>query len=135
MPTFDRGPVHLHYTDTGDPRAPAVLCLAPGGMRSMALAWSRSPYDPRSRLADLRVVAMDQRNAGASRAPVTARDGWASYTDDQLALADHLGLDRFAVVGMCIGCTFAARLARAAPDRIRAAVMLQPIGLHDNRAS
>ena len=134
MPVFSRGAVHLHYLDVGDPSAPAVLLLAPGGMNSVAMLWRRQLWDPIECLPDHRIIAMDQRNAGRSSAPVSGADGWHSYTDDQLALMDHLGLERFAVIGMCIGGPFILSLCRAAPRRVRAAVMFQPIGLWENRA-
>ena len=76
---------------------------------------------------------MDQRNTGTSFAPVTAADGWDDYAADQLGLMDHLGIDRFAVVGMCIGGAFIAKLLVDAPDRVTAAVAMQPIGLDANQ--
>lgn len=133
MPCFSRGDVHLHFTEAGDPAGPAVLLLAPGGMNSAVSLWRRQLWDPLDRLEGHRVIAMDQRNAGRSTAPVSGADGWHSYTADQLALMDHLGIDGFSVVGMCIGGPFILSLCRAAPQRIAAAVMFQPIGVHDNR--
>ncbi len=114
-----------------------MLCLAPGGLSaSRTELWSRMPWNPLQELADgYRVVAMDQRNTGTSFAPVTGGDGWGSYAGDQLALMDALGIDRFAVVGMCIGGAFLLRLLEAAPERITAAVALQPIGRDDNLAT
>jgi pimeloyl-ACP methyl ester carboxylesterase len=79
------------------------------------------------------VVAMDQRNAGRSRAPIRATDGWHVYTEDQLALMDHLGLERFHLVGMCIGGPYCMGLIQAAPARVASAVLFQPIGLENNR--
>jgi len=131
MPHVDLGPARIHYTEHRDPTGPPVLLLAPGGMRSAAAWWSRSPWDPRARLDGLRVIAMDQRNAGSSTAPVRPGDGWHSHTEDQVALLDHLGLDEVDVVGMCIGGPYAVRLAHA--GRVRRAVVFQPIGLDDNR--
>ena len=111
-----------------------MLLIAPGGMRSAIPFWQRAPWDPVTHLEDThRVVAMDQRNAGASRAPVDGDEVWHTYTADQLALMDHLGVDRFHVVGMCIGGSFAMGLIQSAPDRVVSAVLLQPIGLDDNR--
>jgi pimeloyl-ACP methyl ester carboxylesterase len=79
------------------------------------------------------VITMDQRNAGDSWAPVTGDESWASYTDDQLALLDHLGVDRFHVVGMCIGGPFILGLLQAAPERVDRVVALQTIGQDGNR--
>jgi pimeloyl-ACP methyl ester carboxylesterase len=79
---------------------------------------------------------MDQRNAGRSSAPITSQDGWASYTADHLALLDHLQLHRVHVMGGCIGSSYCLGLCRAAPDRVTAAVLQNPIGLSaDNRGS
>jgi alpha/beta hydrolase fold/GMC oxidoreductase len=80
-----------------------------------------------------RVVAMDQRNAGRSRTRINAIDDWRTYAGDHLALADHLGLDRFHVMGGCIGASFCLTLCELAPNRITAAVLQNPIGHADNR--
>jgi len=62
-----------------------------------------------------------------------AEDGWDTYTADHLGLLDHLGIDRFHVVGMCIGGPYIMGLLKAVPQRAASAVMLQPIGLDNNR--
>ena len=41
---------------------------------------------------------------------------------------DHLGIDKFMVMGFCIGGPFIWNLLRRAPDRIVAAVLAQPSG-------
>jgi pimeloyl-ACP methyl ester carboxylesterase len=97
-------------------------------------AWEGKPFNPlRALPADYRLIAMDQRNAGQSWAPISAQDGWNDYTNDQLALMDHLGFEKFHVVGMCIGGAYAMNLINAAAARIASAVLLQPIGLENNR--
>jgi len=132
MPLFERDQVQIHYEEAGS--GFPVLLLAPGGMRSAIPFWQNAGWDPLTALSDgFRVIAMDQRNAGESRAPVHASDGWQSYTGDQLALLDHLGVDRFLAVGMCIGGPFGLGLAQQAPERLAGAVLFQPIGLDDNR--
>src|SRR6266545_1991454 len=96
------GDTRLHYEVEGD--GYPVLLLAPGGMRSTIEMWNRMPWNPRSSLRDwYRVIGMDQRNAGASHAPVRATDGWDTYAQDQLALLDHLGVEQCHLIGMCIG--------------------------------
>jgi pimeloyl-ACP methyl ester carboxylesterase len=80
-----------------------------------------------------RVVAMDQRNAGRSRTRIFASDDWHIYAADHLALANHLGLDRFHVMGGCIGASFCLTLCELAPSRIVSAVLQNPIGHADNR--
>ncbi len=130
MPTFTRGNITIQYEVHGD--GPALLLLAPGGLRSATAIWGRAPYSPIAEFAsEFRVITMDQRNAGASCAPVSASDGWQTYTDDHLALLDELQVERCRVLGMCIGCTFALGLILRAPERVSAAVLQQPIGLSD----
>jgi pimeloyl-ACP methyl ester carboxylesterase len=127
MPLVTRGDTTIHYEEEGS--GFPVLLFAPGGMRSSIPFWDRAPFHPvRELAAQHRVVAMDQRNAGASRAPVRASDGWDTYAADHVALLDHLGIARCHVLGGCIGGAFALRLATSAPDRVGALVLQQPIG-------
>ncbi|HEY2221897.1 alpha/beta hydrolase [Actinomycetospora sp.] len=129
---MDNGDVRIHFEEMGE--GFPVLTFAPGGMRSTIEAWSNAPWDvPGAVAADHRVILMDQRNSGDSFAPVQASDGWDSYTDDHVALLDHLGIERCHLLGMCIGGSFIANLLARAPERVAAAVCLQPIGLDDNR--
>jgi len=134
MATFTRGDVTLYFEEHGS--GFPILLIAPGGMRSELALWDRAPWNPIEVLAPhYRVIAMDQRNAGRSTAPVRATDSWHVYTEDQLALLDHLGVDRFHVAGMCIGGSYGLALARAVPDRVTSAVLFQPIGLDGNRSA
>jgi len=132
MATFTRGDTSIHYEEHGSGHP--VLLFAPGGMRSNLAYWGKAPFDPVRELAgQFRVITMDQRNAGQSRGPVRASDGWHTYAEDHVALLDHLGIDRCHVLGMCIGCSFCLGLIGAVPGRVAAAVLEQPIGFHDNR--
>ncbi|MEQ3554914.1 alpha/beta hydrolase [Pseudonocardia nematodicida] len=132
MPTFERPGATLHYEERG--AGSPVLLIAPGGLRSTISAWDRAPWNPIEHLSGrYRVIAMDQRNAGSSAGEVHGTDGWSTYTADQLALLDHLGVDEFGVLGMCIGGSYTASLLATAPDRVRAAVTLQPIGRDGNQ--
>lgn len=134
MASFTRGDATIHYDDEGE--GDPILLIAPGGMRSANDIWNGVPWNPRAALAGShRLIGMDQRNAGRSTAPVSADDGWSTYTADQLALLDHLGIDRCHVLGMCIGGPYIFGLLRAAPERFRSAVMLQPVGIDANRAA
>lgn len=132
MASFEHKGSTLAYEIHGE--GPAVLALAPGGMRSATALWGNAPFNPLSVLSDrFTVISMDQRNAGASRGPVRKDDGWDSFLEDQLALLDHLGIERCAALGMCIGGPYVMNLLRAQPERFFAGVLLQPIGLDDNR--
>lgn len=130
MPTWESEGRKIHYEEYGD--GFPVLLLAPGGMNSTLEAWARIPWNPIQRLAGhFRVIAMDQRNAGLSSAPISGEDGWATYTGDHVGLLDALGIERCHVLGCCIGGPYALGLMEAAPERVAGAVLLQPIGLSD----
>ena len=73
---------------------------------------------------------MDQRNAGRSRGAIAADHGWHTYAADHLALMDHLGHKRFHTLGGCIGSSYCLKLCEVAPERVSAAVLQNPIGLH-----
>jgi pimeloyl-ACP methyl ester carboxylesterase len=127
MPTFERNGISIYYEVHGE--GFPLLLLAPGGVRSSIQVWSRAPYDPiRELSANFRVIALDQRNAGGSRAPIRASDGWHVYTEDHLALLDHLHVERAHLLGSCIGPSFELALIAAAPERVTSAVLQQPIG-------
>jgi pimeloyl-ACP methyl ester carboxylesterase len=141
MPVFTRPEAEIYYEVHGSGHP--VLLFAPGGLRSQLAFWRHSPSNPDAAppwmnpMAELSgrftVIGMDQRNAGGSRGRVTAADGWQTYADDHLALMDHLGHQRFHVMGGCIGASFCLTLCERAPERVTAAVLQNPIGLHDNR--
>ena len=130
MPSFRHGDATIHYEEFG--RGFPILTFAPAGLQSTIEVWSKpmAPIDPTTEWADtFRVIAMDQRNAGGrSRAPITAKDGWDTYTGDHLALLDHLGIQRCHLYGQCIGGSFIFNLLKAAPARVASAVLAQPIG-------
>ena len=128
MPFVDSGGARIWYTEqgTGFP----MLTLAPGGMRSGASLWDAAAINPLTAYAgQYTMIAMDQRNAGQSAGPLEAGDPWGAYAADQLAVMDHLGIDRFLVFGCCIGGPFILKLCELAPERVVAAVLEQPVGI------
>ena len=140
MPIYERAGANIYYEEYGLPLAAAdpsavssILLIAPGGMKSAISFWQSTPWNPIEQLADnYHIVAMDQRNAGQSSAPVTADDGWQTYADDQLGLMTHLGIDQFHAVGMCIGGPYCLGMIRSAPQRILSATLFQTIGRDAN---
>jgi pimeloyl-ACP methyl ester carboxylesterase len=130
MPIFRHHDASIHYEEFG--QGFPILAFAPAGLQSTIEVWSRpaAPINPTTELAaSFRVIAMDQRNAGGrSHAPITASDGWHTYTGDHLALLDHLGIDRCHLYGQCIGGSFIMSLLKAQPARVASAVLAQPIG-------
>jgi len=143
MPVLQREGAEIYYEVHG--AGPPLLIFAPGGLRSQLAFWRASPSNPDAPAPWMNpmvalaphftVVAMDQRNAGRSRAKIAAGDGWHSFAEDHLALMDHLGHRRFHVMGGCIGASFCLKLAEMAPERIGAAVLQNPIGFDNNRAT
>ncbi len=132
MPVFSDQDVHLYYEEYG--AGFPILLFAPGGMRSSIPFWEGSQWNPIESLSPhFRVIAMDQRNAGKSTAPIKGTDGWHVYTEDHLRLLDHLQIDRCHVLGGCIGGPYCFGVMQAAPDRVAAAVLQQTIGLENNR--
>lgn len=132
MPFFERDNVKLYYEEHG--QGFPVLLIAPGGMRSAVPFWSGTPWNPIEQISPhYRVIAMDQRNAGQSVGPISASDSWHTFTGDQLALLDHLGVDKFHVGGMCIGGPYIMGLIKAAPERVASAIVFQTIGLDGDR--
>src|SRR6266851_2283144 len=79
---------------------------------------------------EYRCISMDLRNAngGQSSGPLEIDRPWEAYADDQLGLMDHLRIREFMVMGFCIGGPFIWNLLRRAPERIVAAVLVQPSG-------
>jgi len=132
MPVFERDDIKIYYEIHGE--GFPVLLFAPGGMQSALSFWAGSPWNPITALSPhFKVIAMDQRNAGQSSAPVTSEDGWHSYTEDHIALLDHLKADQCHILGGCIGGPYCFGLMQAQPGRVTAAIIQQTIGLDNNR--
>ena len=130
MPVYEKGPVHIHYQEAG---SGFPLLLIPGGGLNSTLSFftTTAPFNAIEEFKrEYRCIAMDLRNAngGQSSGPVETERPWDAYADDQLGLMDHLGIDKFLVMGFCIGGPFIWNLLRRAPDRIVAAVLAQPSG-------
>ena len=126
---YERGAVRIHYEEAG---SGFPLLLIPGGGLSGTIAnLASAVFNPIEELkGEYRCIMADLRNApaGQSTGPLEVERPWDSYTDDQLSLMDHLGIDRFMVMGFCIGGPFVWNLLRRAPDRVVAAVLAQPSG-------
>jgi pimeloyl-ACP methyl ester carboxylesterase len=129
MATYERGPVRIHYEEagTGFP----LLLIAGGGLNSTIAGLKRGdPFNPIDEFkGEYRCIAADLRNApdGQSTGPLEADRPWDGHTDDHLGVMDHLRIDKFMVMGFCIGGPFIWNLLKRAPDRI-VAVLAQPSG-------
>jgi pimeloyl-ACP methyl ester carboxylesterase len=125
---YEKGGVRIHYEEAGS--GFPLLLIAGGGLNSTISALS-NPFDPIPEFkGEYRCIASDLRNAnnGESSGPLEIDRPWDAYTDDHLGLMDHLGIEKFMVMGFCIGGPFIWNLLRRAPNRIVAAVLAQPSG-------
>jgi pimeloyl-ACP methyl ester carboxylesterase len=66
-------------------------------------------------------------------ADVKPDHGWHTFAGDHFALMDHLGFDKFFVMGGCIGGSYCLEAIEHDTRRIPAAVLQNPIGLWENR--
>jgi len=130
MPTYEKGNVRIHYEQTGS--GFPLLLIAGGGLNATISFFTQgAPFNAIDEFkGEYRCIAADLRNAvnGQSSGPLEVDRPWDSYTDDQLGLMDHLGIDKFMVMGFCIGGPFIWNLLRRAPNRVVAAVLAQPSG-------
>jgi pimeloyl-ACP methyl ester carboxylesterase len=131
MPIYERGDVRIHYEERG---SGFPLLVIPGGGLNSTIAGldTTHPFNAMKELAPdgFRCIAADLRNAkdGQSSGPLEPDRPWDAYTDDHIGLMDHLGIDRFLVLGYCIGGPFIWNLIKRAPQRVVAAVLTQPSG-------
>jgi pimeloyl-ACP methyl ester carboxylesterase len=126
---YEKGSVRIRYEETGS--GFPLLLIAGGGLNSTMSGLIGSPFNPIEEFkGEYRCIAADLRNAtnGQSSGPLEVDRPWDSHTDDHLGLMDHLGIEKFMVLGFCIGGPFIWNLVKRAPDRIVAAVLAQPVG-------
>lgn len=102
------------FDDVGDPDGVPVLFVhgTPDSRRS------RHPDDSLAGHLGVRLIALDRPGSGLSS---PHRDGTVgSFADDAVALADHLGVERWRLLGWSAGSTFALAVAARHPDRVEA---------------
>src|SRR5437867_8982610 len=130
MSFYEKGPVRIHYEEAGS--GFPLLLIAGGGLNSTISGLTRGgPFNPIEEFkGEYRCIASDLRNAndGQSSGPLEIDRPWDAYTDDHLGLMDHLRIDKFMVLGFCIGGPFIWNLLKRAPNRVVAAVPAQPVG-------
>ncbi|MFE6857808.1 alpha/beta fold hydrolase [Nocardia sp. NPDC057668] len=111
------GPLGL--VDYGDPAgAPVVYCHGAPGSHVEAVA-----FDAPAAAAGIRLIAIDRPGMGLT--PMGARQRVvADWAEAVAALADHLDLDRFAVVGVSGGGPHALACAHRLGDRVSAVAVV-----------
>jgi pimeloyl-ACP methyl ester carboxylesterase len=129
MPFCDKGKVPVYYEETG---SGFPLFIIYGGGLNSRVVYPAGPFDAVAEFkAEYRCITMDLRNAngGKTIGPLDFDDPWKAHANDQLGLLDHLGVDRFLVMGFCIGNPLIWNLIQRAPGRIVASVHATPSGV------
>ena len=122
MPRFTNDGLGLYYEVHG--RGSPVVMLH-GGAVTFAANYGLCGWIERFTPRDIQVVGLDARGHGKSDAP---RDGSGSgiavLSRDVIALLDHLGIERVAVVGYSIGSAIALHALHTYPGRFRAGALV-----------
>lgn len=109
---------HLYGPEDGRP----VLALH--GWLDNAMSFARLA----PRLPGLRIVALDLAGHGHSgHRPAGAGYALMDYVADALAVAEHLGWQRFSLLGHSLGAIIATLLAGAVPERIERVALIDGI--------
>lgn len=117
MPTLQTSGIELHYEVRGE--GPPVLLLH--GFFGAGADWG--PFGADDLARDHRVVLPDLRGHGRSTNP-SGRFTHREAALDVLALADALGLDRFAAIGLSCGGNVMLHVATMQPARVAAMVLV-----------
>jgi pimeloyl-ACP methyl ester carboxylesterase len=118
----------IGYATWGDPEGTLVFIAhgTPGSRRAL----SPGLDDPKwLRQRRLRFISVDRPGYGYS-------DPWPEAslldcTEDFVRLADHLGLERFAVLGVSGGGPYAIVLGALEPERVRRVAIVSGLGMLD----
>src|SRR5436190_10594949 len=111
MPHADLNGFDIHYDVYGD--GEPLVCVHGLGCDRRAWALQIGPFSEH-----YQAVFFDNRDVGQSS--LANRDySTAEMAEDVLALADHLGLDRFHLLGVSLGGMVSQHVALRAPERVR----------------
>ena len=129
MPIIKKNGVEIYYEEagTGFP----LLVLPGGGLNATVAGLKNHAFNPISEFSNkYRVIALDLRNAndGKTIGPLEIEKTWDSFTEDQLTLMDYLGIEKFMVLGFCIGGPLIWNLLRKAKHRVTCATLVHPSG-------
>ena len=121
--TFSSQRLTLSYAEWGDPTAPPLF-LVHGG-RDQKRSWDRVA----ARLSQsYRVFAHDLRGHGESDWVSDGDYGVMDHVFDLASFADHIGVERFTLIGHSLGGNITLRYAGLFPDRIEKLVALEGLG-------
>jgi pimeloyl-ACP methyl ester carboxylesterase len=111
----------LCWAEYGDRSGESVFVFH--GNPGSRLAWGAMPGTPF--LPEVRLVAPDRPGYGRSEFKANALERWPQ---DMVELADHLGIERFAVFGPSGGAPYALACAWKIPDRLTAVGVFGAVG-------
>jgi len=118
--TVDVGPVSLAVAEAGTGGRPLLLVHGFTGAKEDFGDWI-GPFAE----AGWWAVAPDLRGHGASDHPVSEADySLGAFADDLVALIDHLGWDRFALVGHSMGGAVVQEVVLRQPQRVSHLVLM-----------
>ncbi len=128
---YEKGKVRIHYQEWGS--GFPLMLISGGGLGGSKIDGLTNPFDAVAEFkGEYRCIAADLRTStGQSSGPLEIDRAWDMFADDQIGLMDHLGIDRFMVMGFCIGGPLIWNLLKRAPNRIVAAVLAQPSGFRE----
>ena len=120
---YEKGKVRIHYQEWGS--GFPLMLISGGGLGGSKIDGLTNPFDAVGEFkSEYRCIAADLRTStGQSSGPLEIDRPWDMFADDQIGLLDHLGIDRFMVMGFCIGGPLIWNLLKRAPTRIVAAVL------------
>jgi pimeloyl-ACP methyl ester carboxylesterase len=120
MPTFQSDGLTLAYETAGS--GPPVLCIH-GFASSGKVNWIDTGWVETLVGAGYRAITLDNRGHGASDKPYDPELYYPQdMARDAVALLDHLGIDRAAVLGYSMGARIAAFMAFEHEERVACAI-------------
>lgn len=122
------GGARLTFTDEGAPHGLVFFAVhgIPGSVRDF-----RYLAPPLTSFA--RLVRVDLPGSGGSEPRLDVLRSFEKRAETVLALADHLEIRRFGVIGHSMGSGTALLAASIAPDRVSHLVLIAPMGLRPHK--
>ncbi|WP_354066407.1 alpha/beta hydrolase [Devosia sp. 2618] len=120
LPKFESDGLTLAYESAGD--GPPVLCIH-GFASSGKVNWIDTGWVETLTTAGYRAITLDNRGHGASDKPYDPEQYYPrDMAQDAVALLDHLGIERAAVLGYSMGARIAAFMAFEHEERVACAI-------------
>jgi pimeloyl-ACP methyl ester carboxylesterase len=121
VPKFQSDGLTLAYESAGE--GPAVLCIH-GFASSGKVNWIDTGWVETLTGAGYRAITLDNRGHGNSDKPYDPERYYPSdMARDAVALLDHLGIDRAAVLGYSMGARISAFMAFEHEERVACAIL------------